>query len=184
VHVLRRTVRPRRIVGVEADEAVLAAARAAFPLAGRDLRVVAGDARRFLATTRSRFDLVVDDVYEMAGRSATRKAAGDVAWWRALVARVAPGGVLAVNFLDEASFAEALPGLLRALPPQSRAFRFDFDAWHNVVFASTPLSGDAGRHESALRGAVPDREARARGFHLTALRVPGGGGRARRAKGR
>jgi SAM-dependent methyltransferase len=171
VHVLRRVARPRRIVGVETDRRVLAAARRAFPLRGDDLEVVVEDARRFLARSRERFDLVIDDVYEMAARRATRLGA-EAAWFSALARRVAPRGVLAVNFVDAEAFDAARRGPLRRLSGFPAAFRFDFDAWQNVVVAAVRAPSSVARYEAAFAAAVPGREARRRGFALTAFRIP------------
>jgi hypothetical protein len=184
VQALRRFVRPARIVGVEADPSVLRAGSAAFRLRGPDLRVVVGDARRVVEAGTRRFDLVVDDVYEMVARRADRPAGVGARWFAALARRVAPGGVLAVNFVDPAAFRAARPGLFGALRGFSGAFRFDFDRWHNVVVAATRGPGDVARYESAFAGAVPGREARGRGFHLTRLRVRAPRTRAGPRKGR
>jgi hypothetical protein len=194
VHVLRGTVRPRRVVGVEADARVLRAARAEFPLEGEDLVVEVGDAVARARRPGERFDLVVDDLYEMASSRADRPAAEGEAWFRALARRTSPGGVLAVNFVDEAAYERARPALARALRSFRTVARFDFDGWTNVVVGATRAPGGIERYEAAFCGAVPDREARARGFRSTPVRIRSGGprpgagtasaGGAGRAKGR
>jgi hypothetical protein len=194
VHVLRGTARPRRIVGVEADERVLHAAAEAFPLAGEDLVVEVGDAVDRALRPGERFDLVVDDLYEMAECRADRPAVEGERWFRALARRTSPRGVVAVNFVDEAAYARARRALGRAWASFGTVVRFDFDAWRNVVVAATREPGGIERHEAAFRGAVPDREARARGFRSTPVRIrrraarrgsaPGVVGAAGRTKGR
>jgi spermidine synthase len=170
VSVLRRVSAPPRVVGVEADRTVLRRAAAAFPLRGPDLEVVVDDARSYLERGDERFDLVVDDVYEMAARGASRPARDDLGWFPALVRRASVDGAVAVNFIDEDALRGARPALSRALESHRTVVRFDFDRWQNVVVAAAREGDGLERYEAAFAGAVPGREARARGFCLTAFR--------------
>jgi spermidine synthase len=105
-----RALAPRaRIVGVEFDREVVAAARRWFDLGALRVDVIVGDARQVVARLRGRFDLVLEDVF--VGREATlRKPDGfplpvlDHA--RRLLA---PGGIVASNTIDEG------PAVRRAL---------------------------------------------------------------------
>lgn len=111
---LARALAPRAtIVGVEREPAVVAAARRHFGLDALGVEVVCDDALRLLARERRRFDLVIEDCFVGAGR-AERKPPGFPLPGLALAARrLAAGGMLAVNTLDEtAAVARALAGLL------------------------------------------------------------------------
>jgi spermidine synthase len=112
--VARALAPPARIVGVEIDPEVVALARRHFDLDQLGVEVIQADASVFLARSRERFDAVLDDVFVGRGRAVHKPAwllAGGLA---SAAARVAPGGVLASNALDEA------PAVARtaALPPR------------------------------------------------------------------
>ena len=99
--IVRALAPEARIVGVEFDPDVVAAARRWFDLDALRVEVIVGDARAVVARLRGRFDAVLEDVF--IGREATlRKPAGfplpvlDHA--RRLLA---PGGVVASNTIDE-----------------------------------------------------------------------------------
>lgn len=111
---LARALAPRaRIVGVEPDRLVVAAARRHFGLDDLDVEVIAEGALPALARERRSFDLVIEDCF--VGRAgAERKPPGFPLPGLARAARrLAPGGILVVNTLDEtAAVARALAGLL------------------------------------------------------------------------
>lgn len=99
-----RALAPRaHIVGVELDAEVLHAARSRFDLDALGLEVVQADARVFLERERRRFDAVLDDIFVGSGRG-VRKPDWLPDPGLALAAqRLAPGGVLVSNALDEAA---------------------------------------------------------------------------------
>jgi spermidine synthase len=143
---LARALAPRaRIVGVEIDAEVVALARRWFALGTLGLEVVRADARRYLERCRERFDAVLEDVFVGPGR-AVRKPdwilAGGLA--RA-AARVAPGGVLASNALDEA------PAVARAVAAAfPRTLAIDVAGFDNRIL----VGGPSGLSARALRAAV------------------------------
>ncbi|HSJ99360.1 MAG TPA: hypothetical protein VLC53_19950, partial [Myxococcota bacterium] len=111
---LVRALAPRaQIVGVEREGKVVAAARRHFGLDALSVEVVCDDALRALARERRRFDLVIEDCFVGRGQE-ERKPPGFPLPGLALAARrLAPGGILTVNTLDEtAEVAGALAGLL------------------------------------------------------------------------
>jgi len=143
---LVRALAPRaRIVGVEIDRRVVALARRRLGLGALGLEVVCADAERFLGSCRERFDAVLEDVFVGPGR-AVRKPdwllSGGLA--RA-AARVAPGGVLASNALDEAPAVER--GVAAAFP---RVVRIDVAGFDNRILVGGPASLSA----RSLRAAV------------------------------
>jgi spermidine synthase len=101
---LVRALAPRaRIVGVELDRDVVAAARRWFELDALRVEVIVGDARAVVARLRGRFDVVMEDVF--IGREATlRKPDGFPLPVLAHAKRLlAAGGVVASNTIDEGS---------------------------------------------------------------------------------
>ena len=113
-----RALAPRaRIVGVERDAAVLRAARRRLGLAALGVEVVEADARVYLAGLRGRFDLIVEDLFVGSGRRVHKPDWLAAEVLAQLAERLAPGGLLVSNALDEApatarAFAELFPASL------------------------------------------------------------------------
>ncbi|MFZ6761852.1 fused MFS/spermidine synthase [Pseudoroseomonas sp. WGS1072] len=109
-----------RLRGVEIDPGVTAAGRAYFDLA---IPVTHGDARRVLAADPARHQVIVIDLY------ATGQVPAHVAtveFFRLVAARLAPGGVVAMNVFgagDPDSIAGPLAASLRAAFPAVLAAR-------------------------------------------------------------
>jgi spermidine synthase len=107
--IVRALAPAARIVGVELDRDVVAAARRWFELDRLRVEVVIGDAREVLASRRDRFDVVLEDVF-MGREAELRKPEGfPLPALAHAQARLAPGGVLASNTIDEG------PAVRRAL---------------------------------------------------------------------
>jgi SAM-dependent methyltransferase len=143
---LARALAPgARVVGVELDRAVIAAARRHFGLDALGVEVLEGDARRVLERERRRFDLVVEDCFVGRGR-AERKPDWLPEPGLALAARrLAPGGVLVANAIDE---APAVARSLALLRPHRLELRVD--GYENRVFAASSRPLDARRLRRAL----------------------------------
>lgn len=111
---LARALAPRaRIVGVEIDRGVVAAARRHFGLDALRVEVVCADAREYLAAARERFDAVLDDVFVGCGRAVRKPDWLPEPGLVAASRRLRPRGVLVSNALDEAPrVARALQRLL------------------------------------------------------------------------
>ncbi len=114
-----RALAPRaHIVGVERDPEVLRAARRWFDLDALRIEVLCEDARRTLSRGRRRFDAVLDDVFVGAGQRVRKPDWLPAAGIAAAARRVAPGGILVSNTLDESAavareLARHFPALLR-----------------------------------------------------------------------
>ena len=173
-----RALAPRaRIVGVERDPAVLSAARRRLGLAALGLEVVQADARDYLASLRGRFDLIVEDLFVGRGRAVHKPDWLAGAALARLADRLAPGGLLVSNALDEA-------------PATARAFASLFPAslslsvlgYDNrvLVGARAPLTAAALRgalaREPLMAGALPRLRVRTLTRSDRALR-PGTGAR-------
>jgi spermidine synthase len=141
-----RALAPRaRIRAVEIDPQVVALARRFFDLDALDVEVVVDDARRFLARHRARYDAVLEDVFVGEGGDAVKPEGMLVPGLERAARRVAPGGVLASNALDE---APAQARLLAARFP--RVVRIEIAGYDNRVF----VAGRAPLAARRLRAAV------------------------------
>ena len=159
--VIRALAPQARIVGVELDREVLAAARRWFDLDALGLEVVVGDAREFLARERRRFDAVLDDVF-IGPASRVRKPG----WLpepglRLAAARVAAGGVLASNAIGEAA---AVARSIRAL--FGGGVSISIEGYHNRI-----LAGGAACAAAALRAAIRESPVLAPTLPLLRLRT-------------
>ena len=113
-----------RVTVVEILPEVVEAARRSFrlPEASAHLAIVVGDACDYVAASRGRYDLIVLDGFDAKGRAGMLASAPFSA---ACSARLAPGGMLAVNLLTRRKSAAASVQRLReafgehvlALPP-------------------------------------------------------------------
>jgi spermidine synthase len=143
---LVRALSPRaRIVGVERSPEVIEAARRSFGLDALDVAVVCEDARRFLARSRARFDVVIEDVFIGTDRTVRKPAWLLEEGLARAAARVRPGGLLIANTIDET--ADVARELRRRFPALLRIDVADYD---NRVLVGGPR-GLSGR---ALRSAV------------------------------
>jgi spermidine synthase len=142
-----RALAPRaRIVGVERSTEVLAAARRWLELDGLDVEVVHADARQYLARSRRRFDAVVEDVFVGRNRQVRKPDWLPLPGLELAARRLAPGGLLVSNTIDE--YPEVKAALRRLFPGMVRIEVEDYD---NRVLVAGPrrLSGRALR--AALR---------------------------------
>jgi len=136
---LLRALAPRAaIVGVEFDADVLAAARRHFALDALGLEVVRGDARAFLEGTRRRFDLVIDDVFVGRSRDVHKPDWLPEPGLGLAAARLARGGVLVSNAIDEAA---AVGRAVRARFPA--CVRIGIEDYDNRVLVGGPPGLDA-----------------------------------------
>jgi len=125
-----RALAPRaRIVGVEIDPGVLRLARRWFDLDALGIEVVVDDARAYLERCRTRFDAVLEDVFIGTGRDAVKPEWLPEPGLDGAAARLARGGILASNALDE---APAVSAAMRALFPN--VVRIEVDDYDNRIF--------------------------------------------------
>jgi spermidine synthase len=133
------------IVGVELDAAVVEAARAWFDLDALGIEVVIADARDYLASRGRPFDAVLEDVF-IGVEAELRKPEGfPLPALDHARRRLAPGGVLASNTIDEG------PAVRRALGERFECVVEIGVAEHdNRIYVAT----DAALSARALRAAV------------------------------
>ena len=136
---LARTLAPTaHIVGVERDHDVLRAARRSFDLDGLGVEVHRGDARRWLERERRRFDLIIDDVFEVRARRAQKPDWVLTTGLGLAVRRLAPGGVLVSNSIDEGPAVARRLGALR-----SHLVELRIDGLANRIFVASSRELDA-----------------------------------------
>ncbi len=135
---------PDRMVGVELDEELLEVARTWFGLDATGAEIVHADARQWLrANARTRFDLVIDDLFTESDGEPVRPADLSGPWWRRLAKHVRPGGALVVNFTWRAELESSdLCQDLRFRERFPMAFSFDDPQYENAVavFLTQPLT--------------------------------------------
>ena len=143
---LVRALAPRaHIVGVEFDPEIVEVSRKFFGLDGLDLEVTVGDARAYLEQSRRRFDAILEDVFVGSGDAVQKPEWLPQPGHRLAARRLAPGGVLASNALDEASFVS---WSLRSLFPS--VVRVEVEDYDNRIF----IGGGEGVSARSLRSRV------------------------------
>ncbi len=163
--VARQLAPQARIVGVERDAEVLRAARRHFDLDALGLEIVCGDARDFLARSRRRFDLVIDDLFVGRGRRVRKPdwlPEPGLGW---VARRVASGGLLVSNTLDEA--AQAARALRHRYPT---LLAIGVEGYDNRVLVATEAPATA----RGLRRAVAHEPRLAAGLPRFAFRTLAG----------
>ena len=134
-----------RIVGVEKDPGVVRAARRHLGLDALGVEVVVADALAYLKRARGRFDAVLEDVFTGSGRRVRKPDWLPAPGLELAARRVAPGGLLASNTLEEYPASAAL---LAELFPARIAIAID--GWHNRILVGGPRALSAARVRAAL----------------------------------
>jgi len=143
---IARALAPRAaIVGVERDADVVRAARRWFDLDQLGIEVVEHDALAYLRRARRQFDVVIEDIFVGRGRAVHKPDWLPDPGLTLAARRVAHGGILVSNAIDE---APEVVRHLRGLFPGT--LRIDVDDYDNRILVGGPalLSG------RALRAAV------------------------------
>lgn len=112
INSLNYFLKPKKIVGVDLDKVHLNIARRFFLEHQDNVRLVQQDARDFTASDKSRYQFIVEDLFcraDVPGDGAVRAVTMDRQWLKALSARLATSGVLAINFESELQLRRALP---------------------------------------------------------------------------
>jgi spermidine synthase len=154
---IARALAPRaRIVGVERDRQVVRAARRWFDLDDLAVQVVVDDAREYLARTRARHDVVLEDIFVGTGRNLHKPEWLPSPGLDLAARRLRPGGVLASNAIDEAA---RVTHTLQSLFPAT--LRIDVRGYDNriVVGSGRVRSGSwlrrAVRRDPVLASSAP-----------------------------
>jgi spermidine synthase len=153
VLLLVKRLRPdARLLAVERDARVLRVARERFGLGEIDAEIVEDDGLEFLARTRRRFDLVIDDMFSPGRKGLERPVADEAAHLARIAARLDTRGVAATNSTTDGD----PPDLERALGEAHRGtfahrVRLAPRLGWNVVLAGSdaPLDPKALREKAA-----------------------------------
>lgn len=148
IRLFQRHLAPEHIVGVDLDPVHLRLAERVFGVGGPGVRLVCADARRHLARDRSRYDVIVEDVFVEHEGVPRRALHGDAAWLRRLAARLSPQGVLVVNHGDAAEAAASLP----ALAGFAEVYRLSTPGLANRVLAAFPEPACRARYRRRSAG--------------------------------
>jgi spermidine synthase len=155
-----RGLAPRaRIVGVEVDGAVVAAARRHFGLDALEVEVALQDARLFLERERRRFDAVIEDLFVGSTRAIRKPEGWPEPCLRLAAQRVASGGVLAVNTIHE---GPRVARALRALGRGGSLTAIEVKGYYNRVMTLGPAEADARALRRRLEAEPLFRSARRR----------------------
>lgn len=143
---LARALAPRaRVVGVEIDPEVVRLARRWFDLDALGLEVAVADARSYLARSRRRFDVILEDVFVGGSRDVHKPDWLPEPGLELAFRRLAPGGILASNALDEAP--EVARALARRFP---RVLAIGIEDYDNRVLVGGPGVLSARRLRAAV----------------------------------
>lgn len=144
--IVRALAPAARIVGVELDREVIAAARRHLDLDELGVEVVQGDALGFLRADSRRYDAVLEDVFVGCGDAVHKPGWIPRPGLELAARRLAPDGVLVCNTLDEA------PDVARALAARfPSVVSIDVEDYDNRIFAAGRALPDAATLRAALR---------------------------------
>jgi spermidine synthase len=130
-----RALAPRaEIVGVEMSGDVLRAAREHLDLDALEVEVVQDDAAAYLARCRRRFDVVIEDVFLGNARTLHKPGWLPEPGYARAARRVAAGGLLVANTIDE---TRQVAAALRGLYPSTLSIEVE-DYENRVLVAGPP----------------------------------------------
>ena len=136
---IARALAPQaRIIGVERDPEVVRAARRWFDLDELGIEIVVADAQHYLRKVRRQFDVVLEDVFVGKGRGVRKPEWLPDPGLEIAALRVAHGGLLVSNAIDEA------PAVARSMRKLfTSTLRIDIDGYDNriLVGGPRPLTG-------------------------------------------
>lgn len=135
IHLIRRHLPQLEVIGVELSRVHLEVAERHFGL--RDVELHLADAATWLRDYAGQaFDAIIDDLFMETGNQAQRAVTANASWFRLLLSRLAPGGVITMNLAHDAElkccgwYMQAT--IRRQLPA---AFALRTPLLHNVVGA-------------------------------------------------
>ena len=158
--ILRALAPEARIVGVEIDPEVIAAARAHLGLDALGVEVVLGDAIGALRAERRRFDLIVEDVFVGPVRTVRKPPGFPEPLLGLAQRRLSPGGLVVCNTIHEG------PQVARAL----RAHATSLIAIHVRGYWNRILVAGPGLDAAALRRAAAREDVLAQSLPVLSIR--------------
>jgi spermidine synthase len=148
--IVRAIAPDARITGVELDPAVVRAAREHLDLDALGIDVVVDDALAFLRAATDSWDAILEDVFVGVGDSVHKPGWLPLPGLELAVRRLAPGGVLSTNTLDE---APAVASVLHGFFPAVLSLEVeDYD--NRILAAGRDLPGAAQLRDALRRSPV------------------------------
>ena len=142
----------QRITGIEFNPVHLRIAETFFECQGPTINLICADAYAWMKQSRSRFDVVIDDLFVDSTGDPIRQRAIDTRWMQRLAARLLPDGLVIQNHLATAS------ARLVARDPWVRghfasAILFSTSKFENAVLAlyRSPINNRRGRSLAVKR---------------------------------
>ena len=130
MRILRHLLPDCRLVAVDIDSEIVALAELNMELDESRIEIHFGDAYRWIAKCREKFDVVIDDVYMAGADDVFRPGKSDLAQVSKLKRLLAPGGLLLTNLVNgeghrtvqiraRAAFREGFPVVRSITTPAS-----------------------------------------------------------------
>ncbi|MEM7249096.1 MAG: fused MFS/spermidine synthase [Acidobacteriota bacterium] len=151
---LMHRLRPEaQLTAIEIDPRMLKAARRRFGLDEVGAELIEGDGLEFLARSRRRFDLILDDMFGPSDDGLVRPVDDEEAHLRRIASRLREGGIAATNSTtddDPPGLLDAVSGAHRTVFPHRVAIEPPLGL--NVVIAgsATPLHRDGLRRRRGV----------------------------------
>ncbi len=158
---LIRRIRPDLgLVAIEMDEAMVAVGREQGSLDAPGTEIIVGDGLEYLARTRRRFDLVLDDMFAPGAGGLARPVEDEEAHLRRIAARLSPRGVAATNVTTDGDPPELEATVRRAHAAVFRhGLRLSPPKGWNAILASSRVALDPARLSALAAGSDPDDRA-------------------------
>jgi len=130
IHQLQALCHEPQITGIELDRVHLKLARSHFDLDYPNLTLVHADARAWLATSKQKFDCIIDDIFVHGESDPERPVELDKRWFRQLKSHLKKDGLLIQNHIDHESAKEAAGLMIRG-----SLLGLQTDKYENLVLA-------------------------------------------------
>ena len=101
IQLLKKFVKPARIVGVELNPVHIYVARRFFKLKTRDLKLIEADAVHWLENySGEKFDLIIDDLFTEQQGEPVPVVSANTRWFRLMLRHLNRDGMIVRNFID------------------------------------------------------------------------------------
>ncbi|MBL6690383.1 MAG: fused MFS/spermidine synthase [Pseudomonadales bacterium] len=130
IHQLQALCNSPKTTGIELDKVHIELASSHFDLDYPNLTLVHADARDWLATSKQKFDCIIDDIFVHGESDPERPVNLDRRWFRQLKSQLNKDGLLIQNHIDHESAKQAA-GFMK----QGSLLGLQTDKYENLVLA-------------------------------------------------